>query len=111
RFFIQALTHQDTDVTSPTFTLLQQYDCPKGEIWHYDLYRLKHREESYELAMEDAFMHAITLIEWPAIIEPLLPSERLDITLKHDDGNSDKRLAILTIPDTLQALTNELSNE
>lgn len=72
--FVNSLTELQTDVISPTFNLLQTYTGKDGtEIWHYDLYRLKNTSEIYELAIEEAFDNAIVLIEWPEIIESILP--------------------------------------
>jgi tRNA threonylcarbamoyladenosine biosynthesis protein TsaE len=64
RYFIQALASVSVDVASPTFTLLQTYDTSKGEVWHYDLYRIENEAALVELALEDATSH-IVLIEWP----------------------------------------------
>jgi tRNA threonylcarbamoyladenosine biosynthesis protein TsaE len=82
RLLIQSLVGKPIDVPSPTFTLVQAYDCPQGEIWHCDLYRLKDPEEIYEIGLEDAFHHAICLVEWPERLGDLLPNKRIDITLK-----------------------------
>lgn len=81
RYFIRSLTGEETDVPSPTFTLVQIYDTPYFPLWHFDLYRLTKQEEALELAIEDAFYEAVSLIEWPDIIIPLLPEDRLEITL------------------------------
>lgn len=64
RFFIQALAGKEIDVASPTFTLLQTYTTPVGEVWHYDLYRIENEAELAELAFEEATAHLV-LIEWP----------------------------------------------
>ena len=64
RAFIQALTGAE-EVPSPTFTLLQTYDAPEFEIYHYDLYRLKSPEEVFELNIEEAIYGGVCLIEWP----------------------------------------------
>lgn len=74
-------------VTSPTFNLVQTYESKDGTIiWHFDLYRLKYKEEVYNLAIEDAFSNGITIIEWPEIIWDLLPDTTLvlDITFSDD---------------------------
>ena len=57
---IQELTGRNEDVPSPTFTLLQTYDTPKGEIFHFDFYRLKQPEEAYEIGIEDAFERTVS---------------------------------------------------
>lgn len=83
RYFIQKLTHA-TEVPSPTFTLLQTYEAPTFEIYHYDMYRLKSPDEAYELDIEEAFYGAVSLVEWPEKILPLLPKDiwNIDITVK-----------------------------
>ncbi len=82
------------DVPSPTFTLVQTYATPRGTIWHFDLYRLEQPEEAYELAIEDAFMDGISLIEWPDRLGALLPEERLDVVLAMGTGATGRRATI-----------------
>ena len=76
---IQELTGRKEEVPSPTFTLLQTYDSPIGEIFHFDFYRLKNPEEAYEIGIEDAFESGICLIEWPEKIGGLLPKHAINI--------------------------------
>jgi len=71
----------EEEVPSPTFTLVQIYERRPAPIWHFDLYRLMAPEEAYELGLEEALAEAITLIEWPERLGPLLPSVRLDLQL------------------------------
>lgn len=85
-----------TDLPSPTFTLVQQYDTPKGEVWHCDLYRLTNPGDIVELGLEEAFYEVITLIEWPDKMGDYLPRNRLDIHLSMDPSNPDS-LRILHI--------------
>jgi len=84
RALIQGLIGDATPVPSPTFTLVQTYDAPIGPIWHCDLYRLEDPTECWELGLDDAFQHAITLIEWPDRMGALLPSTALSITFAYD---------------------------
>lgn len=65
------------DVPSPTFTLVQTYPTPRGEIWHADLYRLSHPDEAVELGLADAFETAICLVEWPDRLGELAPPTAL----------------------------------
>lgn len=86
RAFIQALCDVD-DVPSPTFTLLQTYSSPKGDIYHFDLYRLKHPDEVFELGFEDALYNGITLIEWPENAGGWLPKDIIKISIvSHETG-------------------------
>lgn len=75
------------EVPSPTFTLVQVYDLPRGEVWHVDLYRLSETQDAIELGLDDAFSTAICMVEWPDRLGPDQPSGALHITLEeHGDG-------------------------
>ena len=80
RALIQARLGPGTEVPSPTFTLVQTYDDPTGDIWHADLYRLGHPDEVIELGLEAAFSDAICLIEWPDRLGSLCPDTALHLT-------------------------------
>lgn len=81
RGVIEAWTGRSEEAPSPTYTLVQTYEGPHGELWHVDLYRLKRPDDAWELGLEDAFATAATLIEWPERLEGQLPRDRLDIEL------------------------------
>lgn len=81
RAAIEAWTGSAEDAPSPTYTLVQTYDGPRGELWHVDLYRLKRAEDAWELGLEDAFAAAACLIEWPERLQGNLPANRLDVAL------------------------------
>ena len=85
RYFIQSLCDAE-DVPSPTFTLVQTYETPNFDIYHYDMYRLKHAEEAYELGVEDAFYQGVSLIEWPENISEILPRHiwKIEISIKNN---------------------------
>ena len=95
KHIISALLGTDTNVTSPTFQLLQIYQAHGYDIFHYDLYRLKNRGEIFELGIEDAMNGKnICIIEWPEIIFDILPKETLVIELGFEDNAVDQRYAI-----------------
>lgn len=56
---------QALNVPSPTFTLVQTYETPKGPLWHFDLYRMDNPDEIYEAGWEEIAGTGICLIEWP----------------------------------------------
>ena len=91
RAFIQALTGAE-EVPSPTFTLLQTYDAPEFEIYHYDLYRLKSPEEVFELNIEEAIYGGVCLIEWPEKMGGYLPRQALKINIAPE--NNGRRLTL-----------------
>ena len=74
-------------VPSPTFTLVEVYETPRGSFWHFDLYRLEAAEQVYELGWEEALAEGIVLLEWPERLGRLLP-QHLSVTLElaSDDG-------------------------
>ena len=77
-------------VPSPTFTLVQVYDFGGDEVWHFDLFRIGGWEETDELGFDEA-IHGIALVEWPDRLGPLLPKDRLVVTL--DYGAAEARTA------------------
>ncbi|GLK67291.1 tRNA (adenosine(37)-N6)-threonylcarbamoyltransferase complex ATPase subunit type 1 TsaE [Hansschlegelia plantiphila] len=77
----------ELEAPSPTFTLLQTYDLPRGVIVHADLYRLSGPEELEELGWDEAGEDAIVLVEWPDRLGPDLPPDRLELIL--DLGSND----------------------
>lgn len=84
RAFIQALTAAK-EVPSPTFTLVQSYEAPEFEIYHYDLYRLKSPEEIFELGMEEALYEGVCLIEWPEKMGGYLPRRMFRVEFSSTD--------------------------
>lgn len=86
---IEVWTGRGEDTPSPSYTLVQTYAGPRGELWHVDLYRLKRAEDCWELGIEEAFHSAACLIEWPERLEGRTPSDRLDVELiPAGDGRS-----------------------
>lgn len=87
RGVVAAWTGSDEETPSPTYTLAQGYEGPRGGLTHMDLYRLNQPEEAFELGLEDAMQEGVVLIEWPERLGRYVPSQRLEITLTpHGDG-------------------------
>lgn len=93
RALIRALTTQDEEVPSPTFTLVQFYETPSFPLAHFDLYRLSDPDEAYEIGLDEALDGGVALIEWPQRLEGRLPPNRLDIHIALD---GDARRAAMT---------------
>ncbi len=80
--FINALQEKPTEILSPTFNLCYSYNTKKGEIFHFDLYRLKSAEELENIGFFDALQNGICLIEWPEIARDFLPKNCKEIEIK-----------------------------
>ena len=64
------------EVSSPTYSIVNEYHSPKGNIFHFDLYRLKNIDEVYDIGMEEYLDNAyLCIIEWPEIYEKELMNE------------------------------------
>ena len=82
RAIIQAINPIEDDVPSPTFTLVQQYAFADGTpLWHLDLYRIDDAQDAMALGLDDAFVDAVCLIEWPDRLKKFLPKTNLSIHL------------------------------
>lgn len=93
RAFIRALCGEDTEVPSPTYTLVQTYESAKGTIWHFDLYRLQDPDEVFEIGWEEAMSGGILLIEWPERLGHHLPAKAHHISI--ETASPTKRKIIL----------------
>ena len=94
RHVIEALAGHAMEVPSPSFTLAQSYEFEDFTLWHFDLYRSETPEEVYELGCEEALADGVCLAEWPDRLGPLIPAERLDLTLLQGVA-ADGRIACL----------------
>ena len=75
------------EVPSPTYTLCQTYERAVGQVAHFDLYRLSDPDEALELGFDEALSDGVVLVEWPERLGPLLPANRLHLTLtSHGEG-------------------------
>ncbi|ANF49506.1 tRNA threonylcarbamoyladenosine biosynthesis protein TsaE [Chryseobacterium glaciei] len=69
QFLLKNLGSQD-EVNSPTYSIVNEYNTPKGKIFHFDLYRLKNIEEVYDIGIEEYLDNAfLCIIEWPEVYE------------------------------------------
>ncbi|ALR29690.1 tRNA threonylcarbamoyladenosine biosynthesis protein TsaE [Chryseobacterium sp. IHB B 17019] len=69
QFLLKNLESKD-EVNSPTYSIVNEYNTPKGKIYHFDLYRLKNIEEVYDIGIEEYLDNAfLCIIEWPEVYE------------------------------------------
>jgi len=81
REFINAISEHKVNVLSPTFNLVYSYDTKKGEIFHFDLYRLKSANELENIGFFDSLKSGICLIEWPEIAQEFLPKNYIKVEI------------------------------
>lgn len=92
RALIQGLCGENTEVPSPTFTLVQTYETKAFPIWHFDLYRLKDPAEIYELGIEEAMHHGVSLIEWPERLGPNFFKRCFEIEFQYGKSENERVL-------------------
>ncbi|MBR1545704.1 MAG: tRNA (adenosine(37)-N6)-threonylcarbamoyltransferase complex ATPase subunit type 1 TsaE [Prevotella sp.] len=90
--FVKAICEElsCTDViTSPTFAIVNEYTTQQTPIYHFDFYRIKKLEEVYDMGYEEYFYSgALCLIEWPELIEDILPDDAVRVTIEEQPDGS-----------------------
>lgn len=91
--FVKALCEElgcDDVITSPTFAIVNEYtDGEQQPLYHFDFYRIKKLEEVYDMGYEEYFYSgALCLIEWPELIEDVLPDDTVRVTIEEQADGS-----------------------
>lgn len=94
--FIKAICEQlgvEDVITSPTFAIVNEYNYNDNSIsniiYHFDFYRIRRIEEVYDMGFEDYFYSgALCFIEWPELIEDLLPLDAVKVKINAIDDNT-----------------------
>ena len=98
RFFINYLEStngiKNSDVLSPTFNIVYDYDVGNIKILHYDLYRLKNYKDISQLGMFETSNDSIKIVEWPELIESK-PKDRVDIQFQYSKLIDSRKVKIV----------------
>ena len=98
RFFINHLESKkgikNSEVLSPTFNIVYDYDVGNIKILHYDLYRLKNYKDISQLGMFETSNNSIKIIEWPELIESK-PKDRVDIQFQYSKLIDSRKVKII----------------
>ena len=98
RFLINHLEVENqtkkSDILSPTFNIVYDYQIGKTKIHHYDLYRLKSNKDILELGMFDNSKECIKIIEWPELIETK-PKDRIDLFFEYTELEDIRHVKII----------------
>ena len=85
---------KETEVPSPTFNLLYEYDIKNLKVMHYDLYRIKNRKDLDQLGIFKEDLSSIKIFEWPELVETN-PENRLELHLKYSNKENERELSIV----------------
>jgi|TARA_B110001452_G_scaffold259365_1_gene255628 tRNA threonylcarbamoyladenosine biosynthesis protein TsaE len=98
RYLINNLQTQEglkmTEVLSPTFNLLYEYDINNFKVMHYDLYRIKESKELYHLGIFSDDIDTIKIIEWPDLIKTPL-KDKLEVYLNYGKGEYEREMKLV----------------
>ena len=96
--FVQGILQNfnlEDEISSPTFTIVNEYKAPNVNIYHFDLYRLADIDEFYAIGGEEYLEKGICIFEWGEILENELKQKYIKITIERNEENTNQR--ILTI--------------
>ena len=98
RFFINHLESKNgiknSDVLSPTFNIVYDYDVGNIKIIHYDLFRLKSNKDISQLGMFETSQNCIKIVEWPELIKTK-PKDRIDILFQYSKSIDSRKIKII----------------
>ena len=84
------------EISSPTFTIVNEYHNEKIDIYHFDLYRLKDVYEFENIGGEEYFNRGLCIFEWGELIEDILPNDYIKITFDKGNTDDERKLIIET---------------
>ena len=79
----------ENEISSPTFTIVNEYIKNDINIYHFDVYRLEDSSEFYEIGGDEYFDKGICLVEWGEIIQDALPKDYIHIQFERDENNEN----------------------
>ena len=82
----------EDEISSPTFTIVNEYDTENLKIFHFDLYRLVDIDEFFAIGGEEYFEKGASIIEWGEMLEGYIPKKYLKLEFSRDNVNENKRI-------------------
>ncbi|MDY6230926.1 tRNA (adenosine(37)-N6)-threonylcarbamoyltransferase complex ATPase subunit type 1 TsaE [Peptostreptococcus porci] len=98
----------DEDITSPTFTIVNEYTEGSIPLYHFDVYRIGEADEMYDIGFDEYInSDGICIIEWSSIIRDILPKERLEINLNY--SGMGREMEIISYGDKYKKIVEEMN--
>lgn len=94
----------ENEISSPTFTIVNEYKNNDINIYHFDVYRLADSSEFYEIGGDEYFDTGICLIEWGELIEDALTSNYIHITFTKNENEENSRILDIDFPENYKIL-------
>lgn len=82
----------ENEISSPTFTIVNEYHKDSVNIYHFDVYRLTDSDEFYAIGGDEYLNNGICIIEWGEIIEDILPNDYIKVSFTKDENNENYRI-------------------
>ena len=98
----------EDEISSPTFTIVNEYIKDDIKIFHFDVYRLEDSSEFYAIGGEEYFENGICIIEWGEIIQDALPKNYIHIQFERNDDENTRILNITSYGEKYDELLNKL---
>ena len=101
----------ENEISSPTFTIVNEYIKDDTKIFHFDVYRLEDSSEFYAIGGEEYFENGICIIEWGEIIQDALPKNYIHIHFERNDDENTRILNITSYGEKYDELLNKLEDK
>ena len=85
-----------SEVTSPTFTVINEYQIKKIHIKHYDLYRIKNKKELNNLGIRENLKRQITFVEWPQIVKKIKIKNSINLIFEYEKNYTERYISIIS---------------
>ncbi|HSF94253.1 MAG TPA: tRNA (adenosine(37)-N6)-threonylcarbamoyltransferase complex ATPase subunit type 1 TsaE [Thermohalobaculum sp.] len=111
RAVIRALMDDpEAEIPSPSYTLVNIYETPRGAVWHADLYRLSGEvDEIEELGLGEAMGTALVLVEWPERLGAALPARRIEVQMTAGTRPDERHAEVMLVGPDWEAVARMLA--
>ena len=98
----------EDEISSPTFTIVNEHNAKNLNIYHFDVYRLEDVDEFLAIGGEEYFDKGVSIIEWGESIEEIIPKDYIKISFERDLTNENKRIINIECNGNTKSLLEEI---